>query len=154
MIQSLKTYWRMLKGFFELGSAQSEIRPSECISRFLVHTSEYSVTKQRVKHNAFFPPPNLKHSVYRTSGLDDSAIWEIGRSYVAEPREKTLKGRGDLRANVIFGVGLTLASDPTPHPLHANIIGWPTDKDEKLQLSIELAEAASLVVAPTHSPSR
>jgi len=153
MIQSLKTCWRILTGFSELRSAPAEFRASERISRSLLSKREYAANNNRVKHNAFLPPPNLEHSVYRTSSLDDSAIWKLGRSYVAEPRGKTLKGRGDLRASVILDTGLTLNSDPAPHPLHANIIGWPTDKHEQLQLAVELAEAASLVVAPAEPPS-
>jgi hypothetical protein len=46
-------------------------------------------------------------------------------------------------------VGLTVEPDPTHHPRHANIIGWPEDKDQRTAKAQRLAAAATLVKLPT-----
>jgi len=39
-----------------------------------------------------------------------------------------------------------LKQDTVPHPLHANIIEWPAEKDEQKMLAIEIANNATLFV--------
>jgi len=88
-------------------------------------------------------------SVYRTDTVDEGEIWEIGRKYVAEPQGKTIRARGDLLAEVILHVGLEVVPDPKPHKLHANIVGWPNEKNEQRMIAVELANAATPGFPPT-----
>ena len=55
----------------------------------------------------------------------------------------------DLIAIIITSVGAEVIADPKPHPLHANIVGWPSDKDERKMLAIEIANKANLVISPS-----
>ena len=93
---------------------------------------------------AFMPPPNRKTSVFQINGLTESEIWDIGEE-VVRPNGKTLYGRGDILAVQIEKTKLRIDYDNTP-PRHANIIGWPEDKDEQKSLAQELAAEAKLKI--------
>jgi len=67
-------------------------------------------------------------SVFRTSGLGASAIWEIGTKM--KPMARTLHGRAEIRARAVRQKALDVMSAEPP-PRHANIIGWPDDKSKQ-----------------------
>ena len=99
-----------------------------------------------VKYQAFMPPPNLKLSVFRTSNLSNSQIWEIGRQIASSQcPPRNLYGRADLQALEVLKCGLQIDPDDNP-PRHANIIGWPQEKSEQKLKAMKLAEAAKLVL--------
>lgn len=81
--------------------------------------------------------------MFRIDGLEDARIWELGDEHVARPSQRTIYGRGDILQGEVERVGLRLDHNNIP-PRHANIEGWPADKDEKMMLAKELAAAASL----------
>ena len=83
-------------------------------------------------------------SVYRSSELREHAIWELGNDKVAIPRQKPLVGRADLLAADVSDADrdLRIEPDPIPHPRHANISGWPTQKDKQKLIAIKLAGKA------------
>ena len=89
------------------------------------------------------PPPNLKLSTYTTHGLVEKEIWSIGNINVAEPQGKTLRGGGDVRVATIKTAQLDLDFDDVPKH-HANITGWPNEKEQQKMCAVILAEAAKL----------
>jgi len=89
------------------------------------------------------PPGDLKLSVFQTKNLSEKNIWDIGERHVAQPRKKTLYGRGDVTVASVQKIGLKIDPDNEP-PRHAGIIGWPEGKSEQKSLAQELAEQASL----------
>lgn len=101
-----------------------------------------------MKPRAFLPSPeDRKTSVFYINGLEEVAIWEIGETYVARPRRRTLYGRGEILAVEIEKVGLTVEPDTIP-PRHVNIAGWPEEKDKQMSLAQELAAASVLRLRP------
>ena len=125
------------------------VDPSEHIVRFLLHKSEFSIEKNRVKHSAFMPPQPPKiaeKSVYRIVNLSVGEMWDIGREYVSQPRKKTLRGGAELTVSVIINSSLQVVPNTDPHPRHANIRGWPEDKAMQLQKALDLAYNATLLV--------
>lgn len=148
MISCLKRFWGTFRGYFGEGNSSSDVGPAEQITRYIVQRrGHHSVEKCVVKYAAFMPPKNGAMSVYRTSGLDDREIWEVGRTYVGQPQGKAIRARGDISARNIReagGGGLDVVPAPQPHKLHAHIIGWPSEKDEQMMLAKELAHAATL----------
>jgi hypothetical protein len=50
-----------------------------------------------------------------------------------------LKGRGDFETKFVATLGLEIDHDMIGHPQHANIVGWPEEKDEIKKLTQELA---------------
>lgn len=143
MIRFLKTLLHTLIG----SSAEEQVvvgsvASTELITRYVLNKRQFSVLNKRIKPAAFLPPPNLQMSVYRTEAIDESAIWDIGTKYVAEPQDKVLCARGDLSAEKFADFGLEIVPDVRPHPLHANVEGWPTEKDKQKMIAVELANAA------------
>lgn len=106
------------------------------------------MSNQTVKSGTYLPAPNGETSVYLTSGVSEEKIWNIGREYVAKPRERTLHARGDVTVVAIVKTGLKVVPDTGPHPRHANITGWPPEKDERKMLAVEIADASKLMLPP------
>jgi len=127
----------------ELG-ASGLITSEESLARFIFSSSHFSSENKRVKHNAFMPAPDGKTSVFRTKGIDWTAVWEIGEE-VAKTRSQTLYARADIAAGEVSKVGLRVAPSEPP-PRHCNIEGWPTEKSAQKLVAMDLAEAATLVV--------
>lgn len=116
-----------------------EVGLEERISRFLLDKRLIRSSNQTVKFNAFMPPRSGKLSVYRTSNLAEADIWEIGQDFVATPREKDLTGRADLKCGHITEAGLAVLQETTPHPLHADIVGWSMESEKDRLTAIKLA---------------
>lgn len=95
------------------------------------------------------PASNGEASSYRTSGLTELDIWLIGTEYVAKPRNKLLRARGDTTAATITSLGLEVTPAPQPHPRHTNITNWPHEDSEKKLVAIELANSATLELPPS-----
>ena len=146
MAQFLK---RLLAIFYESAhkpSQQGSVAASEQIARYILSKRYFSVSNRTVKYGAYLPAPNGETSVYRISNISEKGIWDIGCKYVAGPSKRTLHARGDTAAVAITKTGLEIASETTPHPLHANIVNWPSEKDEQKMLAVEIANKATLVM--------
>lgn len=149
MMQFLRALFRQYRDFFHSTDAQHEIDDAERITRYLLNRKgRFSPNANRVKYAAFLPAPNGETSVYRTSNVTEHDIWDIGAQYVAKPQSATIKARGDLKAIHIHNIGLLIESEPTPHPLHANIVNWPEEKHEQKMLALQLANHATLCIPP------
>ena len=81
----------------------------------------------------------------------ESEIWAAGNE-IAKCRQKTLRGRGDVIANVFIKQDLSIQAAPLvdhaslpDNPNHANVTGWPDDKARQKQLALEIAAKAKLV---------
>jgi len=126
-----------------LNNTPSQIDISEIITRFIVEGSKYARTKNSVRYSAFIPAPNGETSVFRVSTITLDETWEIGEM-VADQRGKTLYGKADVGVAVIENTGLRVEPDTRPHPLHANIIDWPTEKSEQKLMAMKIADEAAL----------
>ena len=123
-----------------------DVEPNERLSRFILD-KRLIRPDMSVKHGSFMPPKTGKLSVYRTRGQTDQAIWEIGQEFVANPLQKSLFGRADLStAQQAISEGLSVLAEPTPHPLHADIVGWPSDSTELRLKAVKLAGMATAVL--------
>ena len=131
-----------------MNNIEKNISPSENITRYIFEKKKYSIENNRVKYNTFLPNRSGETSVYRTKSLDNGKIWGIGKRYVAEPRNKPLLARADITASDVFDEGLKIEPDTTIHKLHANIIGWPEQKDEQISIALELEKDATLYLCP------
>jgi len=87
------------------------------------------------------PDSKLTLSVFRIFQLSENQIWKIGKD-VGKQSVRTLYGRGDVKAFVVTENKLQIKPDDNP-PKHANILGWPTEKDEQKAIALELAAKAS-----------
>lgn len=93
-----------------------------------------------------FMPYKGAVSVFRLKGLSEQEIWKIGHE-IADPLGKTLYGRGDVEAQAVASAELTIDPDNVPER-HANIVGWPDEKQKQKLRAMELAKVAALQLHP------
>jgi hypothetical protein len=112
-------------------------------SRFLYQKDLYKKNPPRVVATAF-PINNGQVSVYQTDGIDETAIWNLARELNPNPVRR-VHGRGELTRESIESVELEVEVEGI-HPLHRNIIGWPSSEPEALSKAQLLATKATLVL--------
>ncbi len=125
-------------------SSCKALSPAEPLARFILQKAYFRSIDNSVKHNAFMPNKNGETSVYRIQGLADEEVYQIGREHVASILGKTLLGRADVSTFDVLELSLRVEPEPSPHPLHANIVAWPEEKAERKLLAMELAARAQL----------
>ncbi len=130
-----------------MNETEYNIVSQEVVTRYIFSKSHYSAENRRVKYGAIMPKGD-RASVYRTTNLNPSDIWDIGQRFVADPSQRTLYARGDILESDVLEVDLTIEPDTQIHLLHANIIGWPDYKAEKILIAKKLADKASLHEKP------
>jgi hypothetical protein len=111
---------------------------SEILSRFILQTNWFSRSENRVKYAAFLPNRNGETSVFRTSGITNGEIWNIGDREVSTKRGKPILGRADIHSYIVMSKDLHVI--PCEPPVrHANITGWPDERSKQKLIAIELA---------------
>jgi len=83
-------------------------------------------------------------SVFRTIGLGIEAIWLLGQLHAVGTRVERIHGAAQITVRGAGASGLVAARDEPP-PRHAAVRGWPSGKEERLQVANELAEGARLL---------
>jgi hypothetical protein len=120
------------------------VEPGETLARFVLFSKHFR-SNNTIRPEAFIPPKNLALSVTRHLLANDQELWELGQN-VAIERQKTLYGRADVLADVCLKQSLTVNASPiSRNPNHADIKGWPNEKDSQLILAQEIAAAANWV---------
>jgi len=146
----LKRYWKVFKEFLNKNvniSTIASVTDEEPLGRFLFSKNHFSSLNNIVQPSAFMPPVDLQLSVFRTQGLDERAIWDIAENEIIRktPSPHTLYGRAEILSLTVKSTGLEIDPDNIP-PRHANIKGWPQEKDKQKLIAIELASEASLML--------
>ena len=104
------------------------IEPNDELTRFIRPKQKKYVTKDgQMRTAAFSAGQDGKISVFVTTDMSLNSIWEHGDSYF--PHE--IIGRAYLLANIVFDEGLGVDFDNIP-PKHANIVGFPEEKELSL----------------------
>lgn len=117
------------------------VAPNEPLARYIFSSRQFNSTQ--VKTAAFIPRDG-EVSVFRTLGLNEDEIWDIGNNHVAPLSNRKLKARGDTAVNHAINIKLTVEAETSNHPLHANINNWPDDRADQLALALDLANSATL----------
>jgi hypothetical protein len=120
-----------------------EVSREEIITRYLLEKQEIR-SNGKLHWRALLPNRDGETSVYRISKCSEHDIWVTGLHDVAAARGKVLIGRGDLRASSVYDKALTLRPDNNPASNHADIIGWPEEKDRLQAIAIDLAAEADV----------
>lgn len=129
----------------------AKVAENENVARFVFERSKCKRGLGRVRWDAFITRDG-KTSVYRTEGLSEDGIWRIGQEFVVNaytgPNKGQLQiiGRGDLLARNVIAQGLKLEPEPSPHPRHAIISGWPGEKPDQIEIAKELEKHSTLVL--------
>ena len=125
------------------------VSPSELLARYITSSRWFRRQDQTVKQDAFIPPESpLELSVTRHLNLSENDIWNIGRE-IATGQLRNLHGRADVETFHVTAQSLNVVPQPVlNNPNHANIVGWPPDKDARKMRALEIARAARFVANP------
>jgi hypothetical protein len=97
------------------------------------------------------PPNDLRLSIFAVDGMDNHEIHAHGVKWATRqgPPPKRPKAFGKLRRVEIEKQKTLGFEREEPPPLHAVLMGWPTEKSEQKLLAAQLAE----ICGPTCFPS-
>jgi len=144
----LKRFLPLLSRIFGESSPSVELDP--VVSR-LETVCKYQLDKKdvrgdgTVRHRAFMPASDGARSIFRISGLPDSEIWSLGLEKVARLRNLPLLGRFDVNAGLVYDQELRFNADADRRSRHADIIGWPPEKEKQQSIAQNLAAEARLI---------
>mgnify|MGYP001615120237 CR=1 FL=1 len=125
------------------------VASNELLARYITSSKWFRKQDQTVKQDAFIPPESpLELSMTRHLNLSEHDIWSIGRG-IATSISRTLHGRADVETTHVLAQSLNVVPQPVPdNPNHANIVGWPSDKDVRKMRALEIARVARFVANP------
>lgn len=127
------------------------VDPDELLARYIFSRRHFSRQTGRVKAGAFMPAPDGELSVTRHRDATQDDLWQAGHG-IAQSRDKTLYGRGDVLAATCVSQRLMVKAAPIQgNPNHANVIGWPMDDKATLKLMAEEVALAAKFVPPSES---
>jgi hypothetical protein len=113
---------------------EEHISDNEPLTKFLEDSKDYEVSTGKVKVSAFYPSNKYGAvSVIRILDLMEVEIWDIADQFVAptrKPKNGNYRARADLATSNVRETGLTVKSETTDHPRHADITGWITPPRE------------------------
>jgi len=130
------------------------VADDELLARYILYLRYFRRTDQTVKPDAFIPPNNLELSVTRHIHLTEDDIWGLGGK-IAKFRNLPLYGRADVKTVHVKMQNLEVKSQPIENdpnlgdnPNHANVIGWPLEKNARKMIALEIANAARFIANP------
>jgi len=119
----------------------SPVSPEEELSKYILQKGDIR-GNGTLKYQSMLPGPDGRRSVFRIYGLSEDEIWKLALEKVVPQRPESLVGRADLLAEIVYRHQLTILPDEDLQSRHADIAGWPQDKDEKMSIAQALAEGA------------
>ena len=123
--------------------ADLPVTADECLARYIFQKNKRDVRPDgTIKPDPFIPFKYVELSVTRHRGLNESQIWSIG-DMVAEKVGSKLHGRADRLTAVFVSQNLQVVAAPEDgNPNHANVIGWPLEKQAQKEIALEVAKGA------------
>ena len=115
---------------------------NEQIARFIFSRSHFSIENKRIRPNVFMPTEDNETSVSRIDGLPEMDIWRMGQA-VGVQSNRNVHARGDIRVSEVNQNKLEVFRDEPPER-HAVIAGWPSDRDARMDIAIEIAKRSML----------
>jgi len=150
LIRWIRKYWKNI--FLEhspIKTISSDEKCSESVaygeelSRFVFSSKHIKKTERVVKAAAFLPNSDRKTSVFRKSRMLPEE-YENKKIVIAEKRDLTIKAVALINASIILNANLQIEPEESEHKWHADIIGWPLDKDEQKSIAQVLAHSARI----------
>lgn len=126
----------------------------ELLARFIVNGNDVRADGT-IRPQLFLPYKRVELSVNRHRDATLEETTNIGRR-VAAQRDKPFLGRADIRTRSCSIQTLSVVASPIlPHnPNHADIVGYPSRKDEQLSLAAKLAASIESAVYMQVTDSR
>lgn len=129
----------------EKKSSQPEpLESNEIISRFIFDRSYIRKTVPIIKYNAFLPnPDNGKASVFRKEKMSKEYYEEI-KEKVERARKREKKGAALVEVVEVDSAGVCVNPEESEYLWHADIEGWPLEKDKIMSIAQQIAAKAKL----------
>jgi hypothetical protein len=119
----------------------SAIKDKESLARYIF--SPMHIKKGRLRWQAF-KPKNGETSVTRQDFTSQETVVSLGKEIAKRSTFLRYKGKADIAAKEVFTLGLDVTPAPTERDNnHANIVKWPKEKDERIDLCKELLMKSS-----------
>lgn len=117
------------------------VAENELLARFIVNRNEKR-EDGNVSHKLFMPWKWVELSVNRHREASQEETWRVGFN-VASQRNKTLYGLANIRRSSCRFGNLDVISAPIlpENPNHANIMGYPIEKEDQMAIAKQLAAA-------------
>jgi hypothetical protein len=128
------------------------VADDELLARFVTQSGQYRKIDNTVKQDLFIPNARGEVSVMRHRDATELELWDVAHN-VANSLNRKLYGRSDITAAVCTVNGLRVVASPImpTNPNHADVLGWPTEKEDQKAIAQKLAAAASKLVPPPSS---
>ena len=106
--------------------------------------NEFSVVdgKPRLKAAGLIPFKHVELSVFRMTELPPSLVWTVGDVFVGTHKKKPALARAFFPASLLEGTGLS-AVKKEPPVRHADLLGWPPEKDRQLSIAQQLIKGGA-----------
>ena len=82
--------------------------------------------------------------------MPETEVWDVG-DQVGISRKKHALARADLSLASVCATGLTVQLTATPHPRHADVGGWPSEKAQQKSIALDLCVASRFRLRPAES---
>lgn len=125
------------------------VADNEILARFATHSNHFRSSDGTITQNLFIPNRNGELSVTRHRDATEEEIWSVAHT-VVNMLGCALYGRADIRASDCNVHSLRVIKKPIfPHnPNHADVEGWPPQKEDRKLIASKLAAAASKLISP------
>lgn len=97
--------------------------------------------------SAFVPGDDGRKSVFRTLGLAERDIWELGEKEVVRAPFR-LHARADITVQAVYDAGVGIVADRPPSR-HTDLVEWPREESARLLAATQLADSAELHLNPS-----
>jgi hypothetical protein len=128
-----------------------QVADDELLTNFVLESNKFRKeaiagggSRDVIYYKAFLPKlSSSEQSVFRMDGVSDDTVRELGRVFVAQPRDKSLLGWARIAAGVVRCIAALVVRADEPPPRHALIENWPPDIEQRRAIAIELASEAA-----------
>lgn len=132
-----------------------DVELDEVVARYVLDKKLIFAKEKTAKPRLFYPYKHIALSVNRHRDCSNQEIWGFGFG-VADFRGKTLHSRCDITVSDCTFDSLSVISKPIrnhpdgvpDNPNHADIVGYPDNREDQMSLAQKLASKARKRILP------
>jgi len=121
------------------------VREDEVLARFIFDRKHLrTLPSSAVKYHAFLPnPANNQTSVFRKVRMTDQEYKDTKLKVEGE-RGRKMKGTALVDVATVTESGVSVKPEESQYRWHADIEGWPLEKDEAMAIAQQIAAKAEV----------
>jgi len=138
---------KSLSGAFFKSKKNSQPEPvgsNELLARFIFDRKYIRKVPPAIKYNTFLPnPDNGQVSVFRKGKMSNEDYNGVKKK-VEGIRGREMKGTALIGVTEVNNTGVRVKPEESEYFWHADIEGWPLDKNEVMSIAQQIAAKATL----------